>query len=318
MSASRLRLLAAALLPAALCTFAYICTPHELAEVQAGAAPSPVAAPPTPEPAENHAFGAAGYPWLVKGMAGEQQVIALSDSFAPPAGYKRIPAATGSFASWLRGLPLRSDRRDVLAYDGRMLNRPSAAVVLMDVGDSDLMQCADSLIRLHAEFLWSQGRAEEAGYRFTSGDLSRWSDWVQGERFSVRGSRVERRSGRARGNDHQSFRRWLDLIFNYAGTASLARDAHKVGMDQPLQAGDFFVDPGFPGHAVMLLDLAEDPSRRRVALVGQGFMPAEEFHVLRSPDAIDTVWFPLPEEAGESLATPSWEAFSRSSARRFP
>ncbi len=251
-------------------------------------------------------------------MSGEHQAIALSDRFTPPAGYKRIPTATGSFASWLRGLPLRTDRHEVLAYDGRMLNRPSAAVVLMDVGESNLMQCADSLIRLHAEFLWSQGRAEEAGYRFTSGDLSRWSDWVRGERFSIRGNQVERRPGEPRVDDHTSFRRWLDLIFTYAGTASLDRDAHKLGMDEPLQAGDFFVAPGFPGHAVMLLDLAEDHSKRRIALVGQGFMPAEEVHVLRSRAAIDAVWFPLPEEAGESLATPSWEAFPRSSARRFP
>jgi hypothetical protein len=188
----------------------------------------------------------------------------------------------------------------------------------MDIGKSNLMQCADSLIRLHAEFLWSQGRAEEAGYRFTSGDLSRWSDWVQGERFSIRGNAVERMSGPPRDGDHGSFRRWLDLIFTYAGTASLARDAHKIGINEQLQIGDFFVDPGFPGHAVMLLDLAEDDSERRVALVGQGFMPAEDIHVLRSRVAIDSVWFPLPEKAQETLATPSWKAFSRSSARRFP
>jgi len=188
----------------------------------------------------------------------------------------------------------------------------------MDIGTSNLMQCADSLIRLHAEFLWSQGRAKEAGYRFTSGDLSRWADWVQGERFSIRGNQVERMPGPPRDADHGSFRRWLDLIFTYAGTASLARDAQRLGTDEPLQIGDFFVDPGFPGHAVMLLDLAEDHSKRRVALVAQGFMPAEDIHILRARSAINEVWFPLPEEAEDTLATPSWKAFPRSSARRFP
>ena len=243
MLTTRPRLVSAALLLAVLCATLWVFAGHGLSAGQAGTSDSPVSAPPTREPSEPDDFRGAGYPWLIEGMTDEHQAIALSDRFAPPAGYRRIPAATGSFAAWLRGLPLRTDRREVLAYDGRRLKRPSAAVLLMDIGESNLMQCADSLIRLHAEFLWSQGRAEEAGYRFTSGDLSRWSDWVHGERFSVRGNQVERRPGEPRSNDHQSFRRWLDLIFTYAGTASLARDAHKLKRDEPLQAGDFFVDP---------------------------------------------------------------------------
>ena len=95
----------------------------------------------------------------------------------------------------------------------------------MDVGDRDLMQCADSVIRLHAEFLWAKGRQDEAAYRFTSGDETRWRDWVAGERMHIAGSRVRRTRGRARVPEHASYRRWLDLVFTYAGTMSLARDA---------------------------------------------------------------------------------------------
>ena len=263
-------------------------------------------------------FAASDYPWLADSDESLRGLVSLSDRFAPPSGFQRVPETAGSFAAWLRGLPLRTDRTKVLAFDGKPLRRPSAAVVFMDTGDHDLMQCADSIIRLHAEFLWARDRAAEAGYRFTSGDLSRWSDWREGERFKIRGNKVERSYGSPRANDHASFRRWLDLVFTYAGTASLARDADTVPVTEELRAGDFFVAPGFPGHAVIVLDIAQDPSGRKVALLAQGFMPAEEVHVLRSSVAIDGYWFPLPRVAGEVLDTPSWAAFPRSAARRFP
>jgi len=103
----------------------------------------------------------------------------------------------------------------------------------------------------------------------------------------------------------------------YAGTRSLHRDSTPVPEGAPLQPGDFFVQGGSPGHAVVLLDIAEHPDGRRVALVGQGFMPAEDIHVLRwdaSRGTLDGVWFLLDD--GE-LSTPSWAPFARDEARRF-
>ncbi|MCA9539530.1 MAG: hypothetical protein KC620_11620, partial [Myxococcales bacterium] len=58
---------------------------------------------------------------------------------------------------------------------------------------------------------------------------------------------------------------------------------------------------------------------RRVALIGQGFMPAEDFHVLRSaaPAALDDVWFLLPAAEGDTLLTPAWPVpFQPAQARR--
>ena len=278
--------------------------------------------PPTSGDVGSTSVGAAfdwkSYPWLEESAGGSSGITPISTRFGAPASFHRVEASPESFQAWLRGLPLRTDRTEVLAYDGSPLRRPSAAVVLMDVGNRDLMQCADSLIRLHAEFLWGAGRADEAGYKFTSGDLSRWSDWRDGERFVVSGSSVDRRSGSSRPDNHSSFRRWLNLIFTYAGTVSLARDAALVTNNQELRPGDFFVDPGFPGHAVILLDIAENDRGDRIALVGQGFMPAEEIHVVRSSVALDGVWFPLPASPDGLLTTPSWSPFPRSAARRFP
>lgn len=257
------------------------------------------------------------YPWL--GDTDELPPMrTLRANFAPPPGYERVEATGDTFAAWLRDLPVRTDRSDVRAYDGRVLSRPSAAVVAMDVGERDLQQCADSAIRLHAEWLWSADREDEAGYHFTSGDLSRWSDWKGGERFVIAGSKVDRVAGKARADTHRAYRSWLDQVFTYAGTRSLARDSVAVPDDDPLRAGDFFLQAGSPGHAVVILDVAVSDSGDRVALIGQGFMPAEEFHVLRWPAvALEEVWFPLPNTSDGVVQTPSWSPFKRIEARRF-
>ena len=86
----------------------------------------------------------------------------LAKRYRPPTGFHRVAVGPQSFAAWLRTLPIRTDRMQVLSYQGLPLKRPSAGIVAMDVGDRDLMQCADSIIRLHAEYLWAHGRQNEA------------------------------------------------------------------------------------------------------------------------------------------------------------
>jgi len=256
----------------------------------------------------------AAHPWLAD-MAGEAPPTQpLAQVWAPPPGFTRVVVSEGSYGAWLRTLPVRTDRAQVHSYRGQVLARPSAGVVLMDVGTRDLMQCADTAIRLHAEYLWQAGRADEAAYRFTSGDEARWTDWVTGERMVIAGSSVERKSGPARPEDHASYRSWLDLVFTYAGTRSLHRDAARPAVSSPVQAGDLYVDPGSPGHTVIVLDVAEDGRGGRVGLIGQGFMPAEDLHVLTAPHAIRDVWFELDPMA--PLHTPSWRPFAPDQRRR--
>lgn len=246
----------------------------------------------------------------------EASVVArLDHAFATPTGYTRVEVATHSYEAWLRTLPLRTDRVDVRSYKGAKLGSPSAAIVAIDVGAKNLQQCADSAIRLHAEYLWSQGRHTELAYHFTSGDEVRFTDWLAGERIAVKGSNVRRLSGPARKLGRPALRSWLDLVFMFAGTRSLHRDSVPV---QPadVRPGDFFVAPGGPGHAVVVLDVATR-GEDRVALIGQGFMPAQDFHVLRSSTAVDGVWFELPDSASDTVKTPSWRAFRGDELRRF-
>ncbi len=246
------------------------------------------------------------------------RVRALVDAAPAPSGFSRAETAPGSFASFLRGLPLRDQAAEVHAYDGSVLRGADDhrvfAVAELDVSPIDVQQCADSVIRLHAEWLWSRSEKSKIGYHFLSGDFATYDRYAAGERPQVDGNRVRWSTSASPGDDRKTFRRYLDMVFNYASTISLAHRTAKIGWAE-LQAGDFIVLPGGPGHAILILDVASDADGRRVALLGQGFMPAQDFHVLESGEAGVSPWFSLE---GEAVDTPFWPApFPRSSLRRF-
>ncbi len=256
------------------------------------------------------AEAAIGYPWSP--AAGAQTI---AQRFAPPAGYRRVAVAPGTYGAWLRDLPLKPAGTPVRLHNGRLKGnqRAHAAVVDIDVGRRDLQQCADAVIRLRAEYLYAAGRMSEIAFRFTSGDEARFSRWAQGWRPRVRGNRVTWERGRPSGTGRASFRAYLRTVFTYAGTISVRRDLWHAGVDD-IRIGDVFVQAGSPGHAVLVVDLAENDAGRKVMLLAQSYMPAQDIHVLRNPKG-PGAWYPVRFGAG--LETPEW-TFRAGDLRRFP
>lgn len=254
---------------------------------------------------------AAPYPWL--GSGARESVEAR---IAPPPGFQRVPAARGSFAEWLRGLPTKPGRPPVLLYDGRLkANQTAHHLVLdVDVGARDRQQCADAVIRLRAEYLRATGVEDRICFQFTSGALARWSAWRQGMRPRIRGNAVSWEKRAEPDSSYASFSRYLDLVFDYAGSYSLSREMERVRDPRRIQAGDVFIQGGFPGHAVLVIDVAEDAQGRRAVLLAQSYMPAQEIHVLRNPGAPQTPWYVIDSDG--PLATPEW-VFPPGSLRRF-
>jgi hypothetical protein len=254
------------------------------------------------------------YPWLEPGAPAR---ASLEQTFAPPQGYRRVPLDGGSFGSFVRSLPLlpagspvRSHRGDTIlaGTDPRL-----AAVVDLDVGEADLQQCADTVIRLHAE--WAFGRGDEAiAYRAGDGTRLDFVGYLRGDRISARDGRLGvTRSGVPRARTHEALRQFLNGVFNWVNTGALARFSRKVELDE-IAPGDFFVVSGSPfGHAVIVLDVARDEPGQTRLLLGQGFMPAQSLHVLRP--AADAVWFPLDQQSLE-IKTPFWSPFPFTSLRR--
>lgn len=285
-------------------------------------APSPSAVPevaapasaPAPEPPSPSA-----YPWLAHPAASmPPPADSLDARFAPPAGFARVEVAAGSFGAWLRRLPLAAPGTPVLSYRGGVVLPPDhgnlAAVVAIDVSPSDLQQCADSILRLHAEWLWSKG-ARDQSYRAASGAPMPFARWARGERMVPEGLGFTWTTSARPDGGHASFRKWLDAVFTYANTGSLARDTEAVP-PADLRPGDFVVQAGAPGHAVLVLDVARAADGRRALLLGQGFMPAQSFHVLRPGGRADP-WF-VVEPGDQALSTPFWAPFPWKALHRFP
>ena len=257
---------------------------------------------------------AADYAWLQGDAEGFET---LGSRVTPPPGYTRISVKGGSFGVWLRGLPTKPGRPPVRLHDGRTKGNQAAhhLVFHVDVGEKDLQQCADAVIRLRAEYLYFRGCEEAIGFRFTSGDLAEWSKWSEGFRPRVRGNRVTwSRSADADGG-HDNFRRYLDTVFTYAGSASLEGEVAPVADPSQPEIGDLYIQGGFPGHAVLVVDVAKNEKGERVTLLAQSYMPAQEIHLLRNPGSGTSPWFKARKSG--ALVTPEW-LFQYEDLRRFP
>ena len=243
---------------------------------------------------------------------------ALVRRIPPPKGCERVTLASGTFGHWLRHLPLKPGTPPVLLYNGkRKANQEAhAAVVDIDVGARDLQQCADAVIRLRAEHLYSIGKRAAIHFNFTSGDRADFAKWATGYRPIVTGNKV-RWARSARGDSsYRSLRRYLTAVFAYAGSYSLSRELKKVADAREMHVGDVFIQGGFPGHAVLVVDLAVHPrTGKKLFLLAQSYMPAQDIHVLKNPtDAALSPWYPL--DFGTTLRTPEW-TFRAADLKRF-
>lgn len=242
----------------------------------------------------------------------------IAGRIAPPTGYFRIESASGSFQDWLRYLPLKAQGTPVHLYDGREKCNQSAhcAVVDIDVGEKNLQQCADAVIRLRAEYLFSIGMYEQIHFNFTSGHRADYSKWRDGYRPIVNGNMVSWSQSQKTDTSYPGFRQYLSKVFEYAGSYSLSQEMKEVSDISSMQIGDVFIQGGFPGHAVIVVDMACDPSKTGKAfMIAQSYMPAQDIHVLQNPMNPDlNPWYDL--DFGETLRTPEW-TFSKSDLRRF-
>jgi len=241
----------------------------------------------------------------------------IANRIETPRGYERVQVGEGSFEEWLRDLPLKDGCPPVHLYDGSLKGNQSAhcAVVDIDVGKRDLQQCADAIIRLRAEYLFSKGMYESIHFNLTSGDIADFLRWSKGYRPLVRGRVVNWQSLEKSDSSYSSFREYLTMVFTYAGTASYSRELNEVGDVGEIKIGDVFIEGGFPGHAVLVVDVAVDRGTgKRVFLLAQSYMPAQEIHILKNPaDTVLSPWYGT--DFGKDLVTPEW-IFERKHLKR--
>ncbi len=207
-------------------------------------------------------------------------------AYPPPQGAK--PYRTQGFGAWVQALELEPPSVPVTTYKGRVVPG-DFHVVKLPLVPGDLQQCADTAIRLRAEWLLEQGQEEAIMFHATSGDPMPWSRYRDGERAFEVDNRLE--WGPA---PPQSWDQYLSAVFMWAGTRSLRYDTKAAEFPA---AGDVMVLPGSPGHAVIILGVA-NASGRIFILAGQGYMPAQSFHIVRGPHA---GWWEWDSEDGAEV-----------------
>src|SRR5262245_46271490 len=187
---------------------------------------------------------ASDYRWPTYKPAAET----LGSRIPPPPGFERVAAEPGSFAAWLRGLPLKPAGTPVLLYTGAPKFRQDVhvAVVDIDVGTRDLQQCADAAMRLRAEWQFATDRTREIAFNDTgSAKPIAFSRWAAGERPRPSGRSLAWSRSAAPDASYASFRRYMDAVFTWAGTYSLERELPLVPLAS-IAPGDLFIKGGFP------------------------------------------------------------------------
>lgn len=254
----------------------------------------------------------ADYPWPRRTSG----YTPIAGRIGIPAGFREVPVEPGSWAEWLRFLPLMPAHSPIRGVDDKPLGWPGIpappGVVDMDVRRNQ--ECADTILRLRAEYLRWAGHGDRLAFSLAGGGTISWADWRRGMRPVPVGSRVRMLRVASPSESRQSFEGFLDAVFSWCNTDSLSRDGRPVAPDD-LRIGDYVSRPGAGarGHAMMIVDLAVDAEGNWRALILQGAMPAQSAHLLRA--GTGSAWIPL--YPARSFSVPGWRDFPWDLLRRF-
>lgn len=179
-----------------------------------------------------------------------------------PAGFERTPTDAGSFTRYLRNIELK-ESTTVYLYNGKPKQNQTAQYALLNIptGNTDLQQCADAVMRLRAAYLFEQKHYDQiifydnnkTAYRLTSPYTK------------------------------DNFAKYLNRVFAMCGSASLSKQLKAVNDFGAIQPGDVIIRGGFPGHAVIVMDVAVNTAGKKIYLLAQSYMPAQDIHVLKNP-----------------------------------
>jgi len=200
-----------------------------------------------------------------------------------PEGYRRIVEEKSSFGEWLRNIPLRKNNI-VYLYDGSIKKDQSSQFAVLDlaIGKKNLQQCADAVMRLRAEYLYSQKKFDEIVFQDNSNVIYKFGTPINEEHFH----------------------RYLDEVFARCGTLSLEKELLHIKNVRDIKIGDVLIQGGSPGHAMIVIDMAQNGKGNKICMLAQGYMPAQDIHVVINP--MNSKLSPWYEINDNTYYTPGW------------
>lgn len=241
----------------------------------------------------------------------------ITERFEVPESFTRLEVKEGSFGEYLRNLTLKPHGSKVYYYNGEPKpHNIYEAVIDMDIGKKNLQQCADAVIRLRAEYLYKHKKYGEIHINFTNGFKADFGKWIKGYRIIVKRNDVSWKKLYEPSSDYKVFRQYLEKVFIYAGTLSLAKELKHVDLTD-MRIGDVFIQGGSPGHCVIVVDMAiNDKTGEKLFMLAQSYMPAQDIHILKNQNNnIISPWYSL-QDIKDDLVTPQW-TFKDNDLKRF-
>lgn len=189
-----------------------------------------------------------------------------------PAGYMRVEAPSGSYAEWLRKLPLKSKGSKVQLYTGGDANYQWLSTGVIDLPMlSNAEQCADMTMRVRSEYLFSRGRYSEICFMDVNGNRLRYSG----------------------GASRKALEKFLRKAYGVCSTFSVSRETKPRKISE-VQPGDVLVYPARNkkrlGHALIVVDVARKGNKVAI-MCAEGNTPARELHLVRNLNPLSNPWF---------------------------
>ena len=152
----------------------------------------------------------------------------------------------------------------------------------ISVANINLHQYADAAMRLGAEYLFHLKKMEQIIFTDNAGKAYPFIPPHTQDNLS----------------------KYLYIVFGRCGTASLSKQTHQVKMED-IQPGDVLLRGGFPGHAAIVVDVAENDAGNKIYLLAQSYMPAQDIHILKNPvDTECNPWYRVTND--EWIETPEY------------
>ncbi len=238
--------------------------------------------------------------------------------FNPPKGFSWVQEEPGSFSEFLTNFPLHPPNLPVRDFTGVPIEEQQhhVAILKIDVGEKNLQQCADAWIRLYSEYLWLNQRFDDIGFEFTSTQFFAWDDYKIGYRTKEVNKKVSFINTGKFDDSYESFQKYLEVIFRYAGTISLDVESDPVKDNASVKAGDFIIKPGSPGHSVIIVGVAKNVAGKKLYLLAESYMPAQDIHILvNHKNRKLSPWYELDVHAAQTVTAKY--IFKPTSIKRF-
>ncbi len=222
--------------------------------------------------------------------------MSLETRISTPNGFIRTVEEENSLGAFIRNYGVKENGARVLLYDGSEKDNQAAhvAVFTLPIENRNLQQCADSVMRMYAEYFLSTKQYDRIAFHYSDGFEASYSKWITGYKIKVTNDKAKWVKDATCDDSYESFIEYMRLVFAYAGTYSMMSEADDIDISD-IKIGDIFIKGGSPGHVVMVVDTCVDENGKKAFLLAQGFMPAQEFHVLNNPLHFDDPWYYVDE-----------------------